>query len=84
MLLKIFSQDMCLSCPPAKELGKKLEKEGLVKVELVDVAKPEGLAEAKKHDVMSTPTLVLVDGDKEVKKWVGMPGKGEVREMLTK
>ncbi len=73
---------MCHACPPAKELGNKLEEQGLVKVEQIDVSEPNGLEQARKYGVMSTPHLVLVNGEKIIKEWVGAPDKEEIIENL--
>lgn len=84
MILKIFWQKNCPNCPPAKELGKKLEKE--IKVELHDVETVDGLAEAAYFNVLSTPTLILVDEEgKEIASWRGrVPKEEEIRKFLKK
>lgn len=79
-ILKIFTQPACPACPPAKELGEKLKDK--VKVEYFDVSQESGLVEAKKYNIMSTPTLVLVEDDKEVKTWIGTPEQEEVKKLL--
>jgi len=79
MVLKVFTQPGCPACPPAKALAKKLEKE--IKVDYVDVSKPEGLDEALKYGVMSTPTLILMD--KKVEKiWTFTPSESEVLQEI--
>jgi hypothetical protein len=71
MIVKIFWQESCSRCPPTKELGKKLETEG-VKVEYYDISTPDGLAEAMFHDVLSTPSLIIIDDKKkELAAWRG-------------
>lgn len=82
MLLKIFSQPMCHACPPAKELGEKLAKQGLVQVKYFDVSESDGLAQAQIYNIMSTPSLVLLDKEKVVKTWVGTPDKEEIIKYL--
>lgn len=87
MILKVFTQPSCPACPPAKELAEKLEKkmDKILKVEYSDVSKPKGLAEATTYDVMSTPTLVLLDLDNNIKKvWVGTPEEQEVLDEIGK
>jgi len=79
MVLKIFTQPGCPACPPAKALAEKLEKK--IKVDYIDVSKPEGLEEALKYSVMSTPTLILID--KKVEKiWTVTPSEGEVLQEI--
>jgi glutaredoxin len=80
MIVKIFVQPGCPNCPPAKELGKELEKEGL-EVELHDVKTVDGLTEATYYDVMLTPSIVLTDGNKKIKTWCGdTPSVKEVKD----
>jgi len=82
-IVKIFWQENCPHCPDAKKLGKKLEKDG-VKVEYHDVRTVDGLAEATFFDVMSTPSIIIVDGkNKEIISWCGkIPDIEEVRKYL--
>ena len=80
--VKIFWQDTCPNCPPAKSLGKKLEGEG-VKVEYHNVREPGGLSEATYYDVMATPSVVIADGDREIAAWRnGAPAYEEVKKFL--
>ncbi|MFH1392087.1 MAG: thioredoxin family protein [bacterium] len=79
-ILKIFTQPLCSACPPAKELGERLKQS--LKIEYFDVSTPDGLAEARLYNIMSTPTLVLVEDNKEIKTWVGTPEEEEVKKWL--
>ena len=77
MLIKIFSKEECPNCPPAKELGKKLESEGK-KVEIFSLDEADGLSEAMFNDVMSTPSVIVIDDDKKEKmRWSGKAPKLE-------
>ncbi len=84
MKIKIFWQESCTRCPPTKELGKKLEMEG-IKVEYYDIGTPDGLAEAMFHDVLSTPSLILTDDKKnELVAWRGeTPSIEKVKKFLS-
>ncbi len=79
-ILKIFIQPVCPACPPAKELGERLKES--VKIEYFDVSTPSGLAEARLYNIMSTPTMVLVEDNKEIQTWIGAPSEGEVKKLL--
>lgn len=79
-ILKIFTQPLCPACPLAKELGEKLKN--LIDVKFYDVSTPDGLAEAQLYQIMSTPTLVLIEDNKEIKKWIGTPEQEEVKKFL--
>lgn len=72
-LLKLFYQQDCIRCPPAKEVCTKLiEKKAPVKILLYDISTIEGMTEAAFHEVIATPTTVLVDeSENELKSWRG-------------
>lgn len=77
MKLKIFTKPGCPACPPAKELGEKLKDK--ITVELYDISQTAGLAEAASHQVMSTPSIILVDDKgKEKKNWITPPTEKEI------
>ena len=57
----LFVRPACPSCPQAKDAAGKL---GLP-VEFVDADTEDGLAEAVKRNVMSTPTAILLSGKGE-------------------
>jgi predicted thioredoxin/glutaredoxin len=82
MKIKIFIQPSCPNCPKAKELGQELINIG-EDVEFYDTKTPQGLAESLMHNILSTPSLlVLKDSEviaeflaqtpkiEEVKKWL--------------
>lgn len=69
--MKVFWQKDCPSCPKAKEIGKKLEKE--LEVQYCDVDTVDGLTEACLYQVMSTPSLVVIDEKgEEIESWKGI------------
>ena len=81
--VKIFTRTQCPKCPAAKELGKRLEQEG-VTVFQYDVDTTDGLAEASFYGILSTPSLMIEDEEgKEVAGWRGrVPTLEEVRNRL--
>ena len=82
MEVKIFWQENCPNCPPAKELGKKLEEMG-VKVKYCNTKTPDGLAEATLFGIMSTPSVTISEGENEIVSWKGeTPGIEEVKKHL--
>lgn len=98
MILKIFTQPNCPKCPPAKALGKEIERldtPGVgaalsrsggkkLKIEYFDTSSVDGLAEASFYSVMSTPSLVLCDDQgKEIRSWRGkIPQFNEIKNLL--
>ena len=85
MVVKIFWQEECPNCPSAKELGKRLEEEG-VEVALYDVKDLVGLTHAIKHSIRSTPAVVIADeDDRELKIWRSkVPSLSEVKSLVLK
>ena len=67
MIVKIFVRDNCPKCPKAKDVGKALEGKNTADVRYFNVSDADGLAESVFYDVLSTPSIVVVDkNDKEV------------------
>ncbi len=64
MILKLFTQPSCPKCPAAKAVVKQIEHK--VKVEQYDIKTEDGLAEALEYNVMATPSIVVLDHDKNV------------------
>jgi ribonucleoside-triphosphate reductase len=56
LLLLLFVRASCPACPPAKAAAGKLG----IPVELVNADTTEGMAEAVRRNVMSTPTAILI------------------------
>lgn len=84
MIVKIFWQEGCPHCPAAKSFGADLEKKG-VKIEYHNIKTVDGLAEAAFFNVLSTPSVVLADGCKEIKSWKGkVPEADELDSILLK
>ena len=62
-LIKLFTQEDCPKCPAAKEVISEAKKEG-AKVKEFDIkGDPDAMSEAAFHEVMGTPTIVIVDED---------------------
>ncbi len=76
-----FSQDDCPPCVEAESDVAELRKAG-VDVRTYNVSRSiDGFKLAKKHDVNSTPTFLVCDGDgKELARFVG---SGKAQEILT-
>jgi hypothetical protein len=68
--IKIFWQPECPKCPKAKELGATLKDQGY-DVEFFNTKEMDGLAESVYYDVLSTPSVVVVDGSEEKASWHG-------------
>lgn len=69
MVVKLFVKDGCPHCPAAKRAC-----EGIVGVQVFDVTRVDGLAEASFYGVQATPSVLVLDSaDREVAAWRGEP-----------
>lgn len=84
MILKLFTQPLCPKCPAAKAVVKQIEHKA--KIENYDLKTEEGLAEALYYNVFSTPSIVILDHDKNIiKEFLGvLPSIEELNDILDK
>jgi thioredoxin-related protein len=69
MILKVFTQPGCPKCPAAKKVVAQVEDK--FKVEQFDIKTEDGLGEALEYDVMSTPSMIVLDKNKVIAEWRG-------------
>jgi len=82
MKIKIFTQPSCPNCPAAKKLGEELIREGL-NVEFFDIKTADGLTESLMHNILSTPSLILLKDEKVVAEFLAKtPRIEEVKKWL--
>ena len=83
MIVKIFWQEKCPNCPPAKALGKKLELDEGMDVTYYNTKEPDGLSEAVMYDIMATPSIaVCKDNGDEIKVYRGsVPSLTEIKAL---
>ena len=68
-------------CGPCKMLAPELERvESNIKVVKVDVDEFEELA--REYGVMSIPTLILFDNEKEIKRSIGFMDKDKIQKFI--
>ena len=68
-------------CGPCKMIAPELEKtESFIKLVKVDVDEHEDLA--RTYGVMSIPTLILFDKEKEVKRNIGFMDKNKIENFI--
>lgn len=77
--IKVFWKENCAKCPAAKALVAESPKAELFNIDEVD-----GLAEAAFYGVMSTPSIVVTDGNgQEIQSWRGeVPSREEISKWL--
>ena len=68
-------------CQPCKMLAKTLEDvDTLIPIEVIDIDENQELA--TQYGIRGVPTLVMIDGDVEVKRVSGMLMKNQLSEWL--
>ena len=68
-------------CQPCKMLAKTLEDvETQIPIEVIDIDENQGLA--MDYGIRGVPTLIMLDGDVEVKRVSGMLMKNQLTEWL--
>jgi len=81
MKIKLFTKTNCPKCPLAKALCDSLT--GQCPIEYFNVDDRDGLAEASFYTVMSTPSIIIVKDEHEVKGFRGeVPKKEEILAVL--
>jgi glutaredoxin len=69
--MTIFTQDNCPRCPAVKKVVNELKLEKQFTLNEVNAASDEGYFEAIKHNIMSTPAIILTRDDGFETKLVG-------------
>lgn len=75
-----FYTDTCPPCKVQKEVLKELKSD--IQVEYVNCS--ENMTLAQKYQVMSVPTLVIVDGDDEKERFIGLTQASRIDEAIDK
>lgn len=73
---KLFTSPICVKCPPVKEYIKNISIKGIE----YDVTNEDGLNEAQKYNIMSTPSIVLFDNNDNIIKVVN--SLSEIKKIL--
>lgn len=81
MRVLLFRRDGCAKCPEAKKLLDQLRIKGY---ESFDVDTEDGLTEASYYNVVSTPSILILDNDEEeIAGWRGVvPSSEEILDFL--
>lgn len=69
-------------CGPCKSLSNNLKNVDLGDVKLVEIDIEEEEAIAIRYGIRGVPTLVLIDGDNEVKRKTGVMMADQIKEFI--
>lgn len=70
-------------CGPCKVLAKKLESFDICPIVELDIEDENNEQFVEKYKIKSVPTLVLVSGDEELKRWNGLQDLGKLKSEIS-
>lgn len=75
-----FTADWCNPCKKVKPIVEEINKDSIVKFQMIDV--DSEIEFAKRFKVMSVPTFILVDDGKEVARLIGAQNKESLLDFI--
>ena len=83
IILCVFTHPACYGCGAAVEMCWELSKEMRgVQLKTVKLENREGLKKAQDFKIKTIPTLVILKGEEECERLVGLPKKEKLEETL--
>ena len=84
IILNVFTHPACNRCGAAVEISRELSQ-GLkgVQFKTVKLENREGLKKAQDFKIKTIPTLVILKGEEECERLVGLPKKEKLEAALT-
>jgi thioredoxin-like negative regulator of GroEL len=71
-------------CAPCKALSATINSiKDEITLEIEEIDSDENMDMARKYNVRSLPTMIMVDGDKEIKRQAGLMSADQLREFVT-
>lgn len=75
-----FTADWCNPCKKVKPIVEEINKDSIVKFQMIDVDSEIELA--KRFEIMSVPTFILMDDGKEVNRIIGAQNKENLLDFI--
>ncbi len=75
-----FTADWCNPCKKVKPIVEEINKDSITKFQIIDVDLEMELA--KKFEIRSVPTFILLESGKEIKRITGAQTKGQLEEFI--
>lgn len=69
-------------CAPCKKQGELLQEFTTVPVKSINIEEAKNQDLVIKYDIRNLPTLILVDGDKEIKRFAGLISAEKLKEEI--
>jgi len=83
LIMKLFTKPDCGQCPMAKNVAQKVSADLWVELKEFNIDEVDGLAEAQFHQVLATPSIILVDDDEEFIELAGWRSEIPSHQELT-
>jgi thioredoxin 1 len=75
-----FTADWCNPCKKVKPIVEEINKESMTKFQLIDVDSEMELA--KKFEIRSVPTFILIKDGKEIKRTTGAQTREQLKSFI--
>jgi thioredoxin 1 len=75
-----FTADWCNPCKKVKPIVEEINKDSTIKFQMIDVDSEIELA--KRFEIMSVPTFILMDDGKEVARLIGAQNKENLLDFI--
>ena len=75
-----FTADWCNPCKKVKPIVEEINKDSIIKFQMIDVDSEIELA--KRFEIMSVPTFILMDDGKEVNRIIGAQNKENLLDFI--
>ena len=76
-----FTADWCNPCKKVKPIVEEMNRESIIKFQLVDVDSEMELV--KRFEIRSVPTFILIEDGKEIKRATGAQTRGQLEEFIS-
>jgi thioredoxin 1 len=75
-----FTADWCNPCKKVKPIVEEINKDSIIKFQIIDVDSEIELA--KRFEIMSVPTFILMDDGKEVNRIIGAQKREQLEAFI--
>jgi len=79
-MIYYFTADWCNPCKKVKPIVEEMNRENLIKFQMIDVDSEMELA--KRFDIKSVPTFILIEDGVEVKRITGAQTKDQLEKFI--
>ena len=83
LLLRVFTHPACSGCGAAVKMAWEATKDAEgIEMRTVALETKQGLAEAHREHIRTIPSMIITDGEQELRRFVGTPAPEELLDAL--